>query len=120
MTKKKSLYSLIFFFSAGPHDICQLESYNVTCGPSEAVIMRTARWGRMRIGQCVKGDYGYLGCATNVLDYVSGKCSGRSGCKLSVPDPELHKTGPCPEDFSSYLEVSYSCVKGEHFFLYVC
>ncbi len=82
--------------------------------------MRTARWGRMRIGQCVKGDYGYLGCATNVLDYVSGKCSGRSGCKLSVPDPELHKTGPCPEDFSSYLEVSYSCVKGEHFcFMFV-
>ena len=67
----------------------------------------------MRIGQCVKGDYGYLGCATDVLDYVSGKCSGRGGCKLAVPDPELHKTGPCPEDFSSYLEVSYSCVKGE-------
>lgn len=29
-----------------------------------------------------------------------------------MPDPVLHDTLPCPEDFSSYLEVTYSCVKG--------
>ena len=75
--------------------------------------MVTALYRRMSIGPCVKGNYGYLGCKHNVLPYIDSRCSGRSTCKLSVPDPVLHETAPCPEDFSSYLEVSYLCVKGK-------
>ena len=76
--------------------------------------MTNARYGRMRIGECVKGNYGYLGCTADVMPYVDSLCSGRRMCKLSVPDPVLHEHKPCPDDFSSYLEVSYSCVKGEY------
>ena len=101
------------FLITGPHDICNMKSYNLTCGQSEAIVMVTALYGRMSIGPCVKGNYGYLGCKHNVLPYIDSRCSGRSACKLSVPDPVLHETAPCPEDFSSYLEVSYLCVKGK-------
>ena len=74
--------------------------------------MATARYGRMRIGTCVKGNYGYLGCMKDVLPYIDSRCSGRPACTLSVPDTVLHDTNACPGDFSSYLEVSYNCVKG--------
>ena len=29
--------------------------------------MTKARYGRMRVGKCVRGDYGYIGCAADVL-----------------------------------------------------
>ena len=38
--------------------------------------METARYGRMRVGACVKMNYGYLGCASDVLPYIDSKCSG--------------------------------------------
>ena len=106
-------YVFYDFLTAGPHEICHMKSYNLTCGQSEAIVMATARYGRMRLGLCVKGNYGVLGCETNVLPYIDSRCSGRPTCTLSVPDPLLHEKGSCPDEFSSYLEVSYSCVKGK-------
>ena len=90
-----------------------MKSHNLTCGQSEAIVMVTARYGRMRLGPCVKGDYGVLGCETNVLPYIDSRCSGRPACTLSLPDTVLHEAGSCPDEFSSYLKVTYSCVKGK-------
>ena len=74
--------------------------------------MDTARYGRMRLGRCVKNDLGYVGCFTDVLDLIDARCSGRSQCEFQIPDPELDKLQPCLEDLKSYLEASYRCVKG--------
>lgn len=85
--------------------------------------METARYGRMRLGRCVKNDLGYVGCFTDVLDLVDSRCSGKSQCEFQIPDPELDKLQPCLEDLKSYLEASYRCVKGEsqgHFLGHLC
>lgn len=62
--------------------------------------------------RCVTRNYGFIGCVTGVLQQLDNLCSGRHSCKFDVSDPVLVRTKPCPQDFSSYLEASYSCIKG--------
>lgn len=75
--------------------------------------MERARYGRMAIGRCVSKNYGYVGCSIDVLSYMDTLCSGRQKCKFGVPDEVLKDRRPCPKDFSSYIEASYRCQKGE-------
>ncbi len=58
-------------------------------------------------------DYGYVGCGVSVLPYVDTRCSGRRACTINIPDPVLDKVQPCPGDLKSYLQASFSCVRGE-------
>ena len=74
--------------------------------------MQTARYGRMSLGRCVKRDLGYLGCAVDVLDLLDSRCSGHSSCSMKIIDDALYQKHPCPDDFTAYLEASYSCIKG--------
>lgn len=67
----------------------------------------------MSAGRCVTANHGFLGCSTDVLPYMDGKCSGRQKCKVYIAEPELHDTKPCPRDFASYLSAAYECIKGE-------
>jgi len=72
--------------------------------------MTSAVYGRMRIGRCVKQDYGFMGCSADVLRYVDRLCSGRHACHFTVSD--LHGNQPCPDDLTPFLEASYQCVPG--------
>jgi hypothetical protein len=84
--------------------------------------MTSAQWGRMRIGRCIDvhqnvlsllgNDPLFLGCSENVLSIADRKCSGRSQCDIRIPDTDLDKVTPCYPDQKSYLEASYTCVKG--------
>ena len=72
-----------------------------------------ARYGRMRLGRCVETDYGYLGCQADVLQHLDHACSGRKTCALRIPDTELDRTNhSCPNEFKTYLNVSYKCIPG--------
>lgn len=94
-------------------DYCPWERFNATCRqPSEVILMTSALYGRMRYGRCVKERHGSEGCATDVLRYLDGLCSGRYRCQLEIPDAHLHKAQPCPRELMSYLEASYYCVPG--------
>ena len=33
-----------------------MESFNASCAENQVIVMRTARYGRMKIGRCVKGE----------------------------------------------------------------
>ena len=104
---------ILFLFSVSVlTDYCQSEHFNVTCGVHQVVVMQKAKYGRMRIGDCLTGMGGSLGCHTDVLSYMDGKCSGKQKCEVYVAEPELHNTQPCPKDYASYLEASYECVSG--------
>ena len=94
-----------------------METFNATCDSNHVLLMRSARFGRMKIGRCVKGNYGYLGCAADVKHYMETKCAGRHTCKLTVPDTFLYESKPCPGDFTSYLEITYECLRGEFCYL---
>ena len=75
-----SRYNISYSFS-GPNNYCTMESFNASCPQDHVIVMRTARYGRMRIGRCVKESYGNLGCSVDVLDYIDTKCSGRNICR---------------------------------------
>ena len=81
--------------------------------------MQTARYGRMRLGRCVRKDLGYIGCYTDVLHLADRRCSGRHECEIRIPDPQFDTTRPCLEELKTYFESSYVCQKGRVNFEYI-
>ena len=64
----------------------------------------------MGIGQCVKVDFGFLGCKADVTDITSGMCAGKRSCDVPVSHAALvNSKHGCPE-LTLYLEVTYVCV----------
>jgi len=72
--------------------------------------MQNAKYGRMRSGRCISGE-GYIGCSTDVTSYMDTQCSGRRTCEVKVTSL-ADVVQPCRRDFTSYLEASFKCVKG--------
>lgn len=95
-------------------EYCAFEYFNATCRSSgELLYIRSARYGRMRVGgRCVKVDLGYVGCSNDVTHVISSRCTARTQCSVPVGDSELRLRRPCPTDVTWYLEVTYSCIKG--------
>ncbi len=50
-------------------EFCQWETFNATCPEGEVILMRTARYGRMKLGKCLTTDY-FVGCSADVLSHV--------------------------------------------------
>jgi len=93
--------------------VCQSDYFRASCPAYDEVIMMTrARYGRMRINRCVKENFGYVGCANEVLDVLDAICSGQRECSIRILDENFVNTKPCHDDLKSYLEVSYNCIKG--------
>lgn len=89
------------------------EVFHAECAVGEVVVMERARFGRMELGRCVTRNYGYIGCSVDVLSTLDDACSGHRACDLSVSDPALVRTKPCPKDFAAYLDADYRCVPGK-------
>jgi len=93
-------------------EFCQEDTFSASCPDDHVIIMKSASYGRMRLGRCVRGDYGYLGCFTDDLAFMDSKCSGANSCKFQVFNSGLGQNSRCPPDISPYLEASYSCHPG--------
>ena len=93
-------------------EYCRLETFHPSCPASQVIIITHAWYGRMKIGECVKRDYGLLGCAENQLSTLDKRCSGKAECSISIPDHEMTADIPCIEELSPYLEARYICQKG--------
>ena len=89
-----------------------METMQAKCEDNSVILLRYARYGRMRLGRCVKTDFGFVGCSEDVLPVADGRCSGRRSCVIRVPDPIFENTRPCNEEFKSYLEAHYDCIPG--------
>ena len=99
-------------FSELANDHCQFETFNATCRPNEAIILTSARYGRMQMGRCVTGNYGYIGCSADVSQTLEVRCSGRQRCHFGVST--LRETvHPCPVDLTAYLHTVHHCVRGK-------
>ena len=96
---------------ADRREFCQFDKFEASCEHDEVVIVDTAQYGRMRAGRCISGE-GYIGCSADVRVYLDGHCSGRRQCSVSVASL-TDIVQPCRRDFTSYLEASYTCMKGE-------
>lgn len=98
-------------------DFCKWEPFEAKCRPEEAIIMLGARYGRMKLGRCVKQDLGELGCHADVTELMDDICSGRQSCSVVVPNPDLDRHKTCSSELTSYLEASYTCKRGREFIL---
>ena len=94
-------------------EYCHFDAFNASCGHNQVIVMEVARYGRMKVGTCVKRNLGYLGCSMDVLRYMDSICSGQRSCKINVVDLAKKGMKPCPEDVTHYLEASYKCQEGE-------
>lgn len=92
---------------AARQEVCPHEMYKARCLDDEVIVMTEAFYGRMNIGNCVKTDYGSLGCGTDAIKEVDRKCSGRRHCQFPVED--LHHVQTCPDELKSYLSADYEC-----------
>jgi len=93
-------------------EFCDWETANATCpGRDELVIVRSARYGRLRLNRCAAKSYGNLGCGADVTAMFAGTCSARRSCHVAVISLHgIHTT--CPSDLKAYVELTYDCVKG--------
>ncbi len=48
-------------------EVCHNEVFRATCADNEVIVIESAFYGRMRIGRCVKTDFGFIGCFQDVL-----------------------------------------------------
>ena len=94
-------------------EYCEAETFRAQCLPGAVVVMRHAQYGRMKEGRCVILDYGYVGCAADVMPHLDTICSGRHSCEVRIPDASLDRADPCPKDLKTYLLASYECVTGK-------
>ena len=62
--------------------------------------------------RCVKADFGFSGCYSDVTKLMDRKCSGRQQCSVRVDDPTFGNIQPCNKEFKNYLEASYECLSG--------
>lgn len=52
----------VIYILAGVRDFCETETFNASCRQGEVIVMKSALYGRMRLGRCVRKDLGYIGC----------------------------------------------------------
>ena len=105
------LRQLLHYLVETVRDFCQFETFNASCSDGSVILMKSARYGRMRLGRCLDTDL-YMDCSADVLTHMDSRCSGRPTCSVTIPDSALHQQQPCPKDMVAYLETSYACVQG--------
>lgn len=93
---------------------CHNEVFEAECQKDNVIIMEKAYYGRMSKGRCVKTDFGFVGCRTDVISLATARCSGRSTCSIGVPDAMFDNTRPCNDDLKSYFEADYRCIPGNY------
>src|SRR6218665_875946 len=116
---------LCFFLVS--EDICIFETFQPRCLKNEVILMKSATYGRMRIGRCVtakeifnlqranlEDTNSYLGCSVDILPILDRKCSGNKDCEVRLSDISAEDITPCLSGLVVYLEVSYSCISGKN------
>ena len=94
-------------------EVCSTEEFIAKCESHHVILITAGHYGRMRIGRCVRVDFGFVGCYTDVINILDQHCSGRVECQLKIPDPEMDETKPCLADLTRYLTAGYICVPGK-------
>ena len=94
-------------------EMCQWDKFSASCPDNSVIMTSAARYGRFAGSLCIQRNLNDVGCETDVLDFIDGRCSGRPRCDVRVA--ELAEAGhhPCSTDLTSSLLISYTCVDGK-------
>ena len=92
--------------------VCPGDDLKLECPQGEVIVISAASFGRMKFTGCTLVD-DMIGCKNDVLYLLDSWCSGRQSCQQNVPNKELKLANKnCKPYVSMYLELEYSCVKG--------
>ncbi|ESN96315.1 hypothetical protein HELRODRAFT_163366 [Helobdella robusta] len=92
-------------------EYCHYETFKATCPLGHVILMTSSYYGRKNLGKCVRTNFGFIGCHSNVLSIMDRKCSARDSCTLQVIEPSFDNIKPCNAELKSYLEVEYTCIR---------
>ena len=102
-------------------EFCNSEIFQPTCLRDEVIFIKKALYGRKEYGRCLKkeGDLdedllkkpGYINCSTGVKRFIERQCSGQQRCEVTVA--RIEADSGCSKAFKDYLDLEYSCKKGE-------
>jgi len=101
----------------GPKEYCYYETFDARCSDDEVILITSALYGRMRFGRCVKTNFGFMGCFTDVLSLLDRQCSGRHSCSVEVVEPTFDGVRPCNKELKCYLEVDYRCIRSTYIYV---
>lgn len=108
-----------------PEEYCHSEIFQPRCLKNEVILMRSAAYGRMRVGRCITSkemdaigprfgqDPAYLGCSANILPLLDEKCSGKTDCDVRVVEISEESINPCFPGLRFHLEASYECISSK-------
>ena len=61
----------ILLTSSGTSEYCIYEQLEISCDTGEAILLTSAKFGRMNTGRCIANEYEEnLGCFADVLDHL--------------------------------------------------
>ena len=110
--------NIFFYFSESEAaEYCQHDGFRPSCLDNQVIVTTSAKYGRMKMGDCIKTDFGYMGCSVDVLADINALCSGTRGCVVPVPNAAFDEAKPCHAELHSYLEVDYHCANGMVYFI---
>ena len=108
-------------FVAFAKDYCNSDMFRPRCASrADVIVMRNATFGRMETGTCVKMEFGFVGCAADVMSILDSRCSGRRACDVRVADPHLENASSCNPEMKSYLSAEFDCISSkQHIYLLI-
>jgi hypothetical protein len=94
-------------------EACSWERLEAECPADYVIILDHARFGRLHLGKCVKQNFGYLGCVSDVRFKIDPLCSGKQKCSLDVYQTlQNERPNECSE-LEAFLQIEYTCVPGK-------
>ncbi len=96
--------------------MCNRDTFEGRCATGSVLEMTAARYGRVKVGDCISSNLGFLGCGKDALPEMDAWCSGRQSCSVKVDkedNVELNEGNTCVKDVESHLEVQYRCSAGK-------
>ncbi len=93
---------------------CYQGTFHPQCQSGNVILINSARYGRMKLGQCIETDV-LLGCSADAMPLIDKECSGLPTCQILVENSNdyLKDINQCPKDMMAYLEVDYTCLTGQ-------
>jgi len=98
--------------SGETREYCHFETFRARCPENDVILMRSAYYGRKSLGRCVRTNFGFIGCYTDVLRMMDRRCTGRTSCDVDVIEPNFDNIRPCNVELKSYLQANYDCIAG--------
>ena len=100
--------------SATVTETCYDGTFHPQCHSGDVILINSAQYGRMKLGQCIETDL-LLGCSADVMPLIDRECSGAPTCQVRVDNSNdyLKDINQCPKDMLAYLEIDYTCLTGQ-------